>query len=70
MGTDKGGLHVSKPDGPEWYPITSQEDDFQTMTNSGFLSEQPCHCCCKKNVSPLTKLHNMLYEFSEEKRQS
>ena len=22
----------------------------------------------KKNVSPLTKLHNMLYEFSEEKR--
>ena len=38
MGTDKGGLHVSKPDGPEWYPITTQEDDFQTMTNSGFLS--------------------------------
>ena len=38
MGTDKGGLHVNKPEGPEWYPITTQDDDFQTMTNPGFLS--------------------------------
>ena len=37
MGIDTEGLHVNKPEGPEWYPITTQEDDFQVMTNSGFF---------------------------------
>lgn len=69
MGTDKGALHVKKPEGPEWYPITSQEDDFQTMTNPGFLSgNNPVIAVVKKNVSPLTKLHELFYKFSEEKR--
>ena len=69
MGTDKGGLHVNKPEGPEWYPITTQDDDFQTMTNPGFLSgNNPVIAVVKKNVSPLTKLHDMFYGFSEEKR--
>jgi hypothetical protein len=69
MGIDKGGLHVNRPEGPEWYPITTQEDDFQVMTNSGFLSgNNPVIAVVKKNVSPLTKLYEMLYGFSEEKR--
>ena len=69
MGIDTEGLHVNKPEGPEWYPITTQEDDFQVMTNSGFLSgNNPVIAVVKKNVSPLTKLYEMFYGFSEEKR--
>ncbi len=69
MGKDRGDLHVNPPENYDWVKITTQEDDFQTLPDSGFLSgNNPVIAVVKKNVSPLTKLHNMFYNFSEEKR--
>ena len=69
MGKDRGGLHVNPPENYDWIKITTQEDDFQVLPDSGFLSGgNPVIAVVKKNVSPLTKLYDMFYEFPEEKR--
>lgn len=63
------GKHVMPPDNYDWYMLTTKEDDFQTMSDSGFLSgNNPVIGVVKKNKSPLTKLHDMLMSFPEEKR--
>ena len=69
MGKDRTGLHVNPPNEYDWVKITTQEDDFQQLPDSGFLSgNNPVIAIVKKNVSPLTKLYEMFKDFSEEKR--
>ena len=63
------GHHVRAPDNYDWVKLTTQDDDFQTLPDSGFLSgNNPVIGVVKKNKSPLTKLRDMFYDFSEEKR--
>lgn len=63
------GEHVKPPDNYDWFKITTQDDDFQTMSDSGFLSgNNPVIGIVKKNKSPLTKLYEMFGSFPEEKR--
>ena len=69
MGKDTGGIHVKPPEKYDWIKITTQDDDFQDLPDSGFLSGgNPVIAIVKKNVSPLTKLFEMLYNYPEEKR--
>jgi len=63
------GEHVKPPDNYDWFKLTTQDDDFQQMSDSGFLSGgNPVIGIVKKNKSPLTKLYEMLLSFPEEKR--
>ena len=63
------GHHVRPPENGDWVMITTKEDDFQGMPDPGFLSgNNPVIGIVKKNKSPLTKLHDMLMSFPEEKR--
>ena len=63
------GEHVKPPDNYDWFKLTTKDDDFQVMSDSGFLSGgNPVIGIVKKNKSPLTKLYEMLHSFPEEKR--
>ena len=69
MGKDTDGPHVAEPKTYDWIKITTQEDDFQSLPDFGFLSGgNPVIAIVKKNVSPLTKLFKMLHNYPEEKR--